>query len=483
MEQNGLSRRQRFIVVWMVLTLVGVVIALIAIVRRDAPNSPLATVIARAGLATATASMESTSDVPTAVVGANDAQAPTAIQPGVSAQLLAARKIERLDGQVGDIRELPKQQEIVLNFLDESQMASMLRQLENSSDRREFVDRQQALLAALGLAPAVGEAFPTSVQTRAKHVVAFYDRTEGQIFIGPPGADADAVDASLVHQYGHAYVDQHFDLHSYGAGVFSADSLRARDALVEGDATAVLAMHSFGGLDRVDLTDLSDDLSEAELTDYEGYLTSRSLDDVLRFPYREGARFVAALLASGWWPAVNAAYGDPPVSTEQILHPERYLDEPRDDPRTVLLPDLREDLGEGWRLITQDVLGELLLRVHMDQYLPDSDEAVEAADGWDGDLAALWQDGDGNEILVLRTLWDSSAEAAEFYRSYVEVVDRRLEGALGVRRSIVPTAGRWWRGDEGNAYLGRNDDEVLIIWTPDSETMEQVLSVFVFGDE
>jgi hypothetical protein len=228
---------------------------------------------------------------------------------------------------------------------------------------------------------------------------------------------------------------------------------------------------------------LGDDLSEAELTDYEGYLLSRSLDDVLRFPYREGARFVSALLESGWWPAVNAAYGDPPVSTEQILHPERYLADPRDDPRTVLLPDLREDLSEDWRLITQDVLGELLLRVHLDHYLPDSDKAVKAADGWDGDLAALWQDVDGNEILVIRTLWDSPAEAAVFYRSYADVVDRRLEGALSVRRSIVPTAGRWWRGDEGNAYLGQDDDEVLIIWTPDSETMEQVLSVFVFSDE
>ena len=81
--------------------------------------------------------------------------------------------------------------------------------------------------------------------------------------------------------------------------------------------------------------------------DGEGYLASRPMENAFLFPYREGAQFVAALLDVGWWPAVNAAYLDPPVSTEQILHPEKYIQNPRDDPQTVLLPDLRDELDDG----------------------------------------------------------------------------------------------------------------------------------------
>jgi hypothetical protein len=483
MRRNGLSRRQKFIVVWMLVTVVAVFLALLVIVSREDPGLPLATVIARAARPTTTS--------PAETVGI--AAAPTRTVPAIpesgqvpaedSAEVLAARRIEQLGRSAGEVRELPKQQEIPLNFLDEEEMASYLRQLRSDSEGREFVERQQALLAALGLAPGSGEAFPEPVQTRAKHVVGFYDRTERQIFIGPAGRAAEEPDVSLIHQYAHALIDQHFDLQSFATGVFSADTIRARDALVEGDAMAVLALRGFGGLNRADLDGLAEHLSAAELTDYEGYLASRSMGQLVVFPYSEGARFVGALLEMGWWPAVNAVYRDPPVSTEQILHPEKYIENPRDDPRTVLLPDLREDLGEDWKLVTQDVLGELVLRAHLDQYLRDSEEAVAAADGWDGDLAALWEDLDGNQILVISSSWDTTGEAAAFARRYVDLIDRRLRGAERVRRAIVPPGGRWWRGDSENAYLRRQDDSVLIIWTPDTETMEQVLAVFVFDED
>jgi hypothetical protein len=94
----------------------------------------------------------------------------------------------------------------------------------------------------------------------------------------------------------------------------------------------------------------------------------------------------------------------------------------------------------------------------------------------------LWQDLDGQEVLVIRTLWDSDAEATEFVQSYTAVIDRRLRGASRVLRSIVPRGGRWWRGETGNAYIQQERDAVLIIWTPDTDTMEQVLAIFVFDE-
>jgi hypothetical protein len=180
---------------------------------------------------------------------------------------------------------------------------------------------------------------------------------------------------------------------------------------------------------------------------------------------------------------INAAYLNPPTSSEQILHPEKYLDVPKDDPRAVDLPDLTEDLAEGWRLVAQDVLGELVLLTHLDHFLPSTPDATEAASGWDGDLAALWQDAEGREVLVVRSVWDSPEDATEFANAYASLIETRLTDPRRVLRPIIPRGGRWWRGDAGDAYLQRDDDTVLIIWAPDTDVMERVLSAFLFGEQ
>jgi len=475
--QSRFSRGEKLILGGMAVALIAVLVVLGSFIQQSVLTSPLPTAVLPVSRTTAAPLVRATpSFIPSTQI------TPSASDSAVAAEVMAARRIEELNRNVGQIRELPKQQEIPLNFLDIDEMTAYLRRVLADSAQGRFVEQQQLLLAALNLLPKPDEAFPPAVQTRARQVVAFYDPSQAQIFIGPAGRDSDAPDISLVHQYAHALIDQHFDLSFQEAELTDADALRAHDALIEGDATAVLAMHSFGSVERVDLDALAEHLSQVEVTNYEGYLTSRAMRDVVLFPYREGARFVGALLQTGWWPAVNAAYLDPPVSTEQILHPEKYTGTPRDTPRTVRVPDLSEDLGEDWRLVAQDVLGELVLGAHLDQYLPDTPEALAAAAGWDGDRMVLWQDLEGREVLVIRTLWDSDAEAAEFVQGYAAVIDRRLQGASRVLRSIVPRGGRWWRGETGDAYIQQEEDTVLIIWTPDTDTMERVLAVFVFDE-
>jgi hypothetical protein len=480
MERHGLLQRQKLILIVMALALIGVLVVLgVMLLEQDVPASPLSTLaVPTLRRATATPVVRPSATF-TPVVSE---PLPTPTRLTAPAEILAARRIQALTQDVGQIRELPKQQEIPFNFLGEREMASYLRRALTDAEHRALVQRQQTLLAALHLLPAPGQALPPSVRVRARQLVAFYDLDEAQIFVGPLGREGDPPDSSLVHQYAHALIDQHFSLSALVTGTLSSDVARARDALMEGDATAVMALHSFGSLDQADLDALAGHLSEVELGDYEGYPTSRAMREVYAFPYREGARFVAALLQAGWWPHVNAAYLDPPVSTEQILHPEKYVNAPRDEPRALSLPDLSASLDEGWQLLAQDVVGELILRAHLDQYLPSTPQAQAAAAGWDGDLVAVWRDTlaaePDHQVLMIRTLWDSVSEASEFVRSYVELIDRRLRGASTVRRPGMPSRGRWWRGQGGDAYLQRVDDEVFIIWTPDTGTMEWVLTIF-----
>jgi hypothetical protein len=477
MEDGGLTRRQKLVVAVLVALVLVVLVALTSLVRNDAGTSPLPTAalpVARASVTPSSATSPASNALPDGT--------PTGTAVFEADAVEVARVLQSVSAAVGQIRELPKQQEIPLNFLNTDELESYLRGLRAAPAHREFVLQQQHLLASLNLMPRVDEAFPTTVQTRARNLMAFYDPLQEQIFIGPVGLSVDQPDISLVHQFAHAFIDQHFDLSQLLNEESSGDQVRTLDALVEGDAMLVLGLYHLGRVDVGALDELALHIADAELSDYEDYRMSLASEDLVLFPYREGARFAAALLDSGWWPSINAAYLNPPISSEQVLHPEKYIEEPQDVPRMVALPDPSEDLGEGWRKIAEDVLGELVLRAHLDYFLPSTPEATSAAEGWDGDLAALWQDADGREVLIVRSVWDSSEDATEFTNAYASLIETRLTDPRRVLRPIIPRGGRWWRGDAGDAYLQRDDDTVVIIWAPDTDVMERVLSVFVFGE-
>ncbi len=75
-----------------------------------------------------------------------------------------------------------------------------------------------------------------------------------------------------------------------------------------------------------------------------------------QFPYVVGLEFVSSLHDDGNWPEVNKAYSRWPESTEQIMHPEKYR--AGEKPQEITAPALDQVLGEGWRKLAEDTLGE-----------------------------------------------------------------------------------------------------------------------------
>ena len=162
---------------------------------------------------------------------------------------------------------------------------------------------------------------------------------------------------------------------------------------------------------------------------------------VLLFPYISGAAFVDRLIAEGDWDAVNAAYANMPASTEQILHPLKYLE--RDEPSLTALPDPTAALGAGWRIVDEDTLGELQTAVLLAEFDPGEgfngitgdialpEAARNASAGWDGDRFALWEDGNGErETLVWRSVWDTPQDARAFSRALAQFNNRRWNGVF-----------------------------------------------------
>jgi hypothetical protein len=195
------------------------------------------------------------------------------------------------------------------------------------------------------------------------------------------------------------------------------------------------------------------------------------IEDTYDFVLSGGRAFVQDLYLSGGWEAVDDAYTEPPLSTEQILHPERY---PKDDPLPLQAPDLGDALGEAWELRQMTVLGEWRTRQALQIYLP-SDEAAEAAANWGGDVLMTYHSTLLDEdLLLLITRWDTLRQAQDFALAFRKYGEARF----GVRRPTAQADTWTWEG--GYSLLERASDQTLWIIGPDKATAESARAGVTF---
>jgi len=298
------------------------------------------------------------------------------------------------------------------------------------------------------------------------------------------GAPAMILPVVLVHELTHAAQDAHFDLRSLPWNQHDNDDLAlAATSLLEGDATAVMLDH-MAGRDTSAIADLDLLLTSGPqmLGSPQLALAPRAIQELLIFPYLAGFRTVSELRRRGGWEQVNAAYRDLPLSTEQILHPEKYLDQ-RDPPQQVRLPEVPPAVVAG-TLVEENVLGEFGLRLLLEEFTT-TEEAVQAAEGWDGDRFRVWRhatappEGGRSWLIVLVTTWDSPTDAREFHQAYVHLVTNKYR-----QEEEQPTGvpgRRLWRSERGLVEVVLRGNDVVVIEgvsEDDREALWQVLSEY-----
>ncbi len=276
---------------------------------------------------------------------------------------------------------------------------------------------REGVLRSLGLlAPGVSLR-QANLDLLAGQVAGYYSPEKDQLFVvSRSGGVGVTQEATYAHEFTHQLQDQHFDLSKLGLdSPGNGDRALARLALVEGDASAAQAQWMATSLSPAELAGLmlaaSDPVAMKALQDAPAFLRDTSF-----FPYQDGLSFVGTLIAgSGRFDAVNAAFADPPASTEQVLHPDKYAT--REAPVQVSLPaGLASRLGAGWSLAAEDTLGELMLRI----WIRESGDpqgpalATSAAAGWGGDRVGLLAGPGDARALVVVSEWDTAQDAAEF---------------------------------------------------------------------
>ncbi len=334
----------------------------------------------------------------------------------------------------------------------------------------EEARRDALTLAAFDLLPRDFNLREFLLDLYTEQIAGFYDPDTKQFFVIQASEQPGVLErVTFAHEYTHLLQDQHFDLIALGftdderkrPKDLDDDAMLARRALVEGDATLTQLLY----LQRLPPAEQAEWLEAVQRQPSEVFdRAPRAIREELVFPYTAGLAFVQRLYIQRGWEAVNAAFRDPPASTEQILHPEKF--DRREAPIRVTLPPLTGTLGSGWRIVDENVLGEFYLRIYLEEYLPAS-WAEEAAAGWGGDRYAVYEnEAAGQDLLVLAVAWDSEAEAQEFVEAYRAYAANRFgAGPIREAEGQVLWKGRdvlWleWRGARTLILRGPNDEVI-----------------------
>jgi hypothetical protein len=289
---------------------------------------------------------------------------------------------------------------------------------------------EQQVYAHLGLVPPGTDLQAVLLDVLEEQAGGYYDPEADTFFVldDMPRALAPII---LAHELTHALDDQHFDIDPLLERVKDdADRSLAVGSVVEGSGTLVMSVFMLREIQAGRLgPEAVEAYQESELGRAERLLEAPALlQRLLLGPYVLGQSFLlrgdAMRLMAGLDPDdLNRAFREPPRSSEQVLHPEKYWDpERRDEPRHLALGDLSSRLGDGWRLEAEGDLGELVLATLVGAAMPDlhSIEVAQpsawtnaAAAGWGGDRWQLYARGEAR-LTILATCWDAEAEAREF---------------------------------------------------------------------
>jgi hypothetical protein len=323
----------------------------------------------------------------------------------------------------------------------------------------EELKAAEASLKAFGLIPEGMDLRRYLPELLSTQVAGFYDPERDYLaVVGLKGKGKGSVDEDmvLIHELTHALQDQHFDLHRFEDRDPLSDAGTALAALVEGDAMLAMmdanlrvSLETLPGTDAAMSAMMQDPEKLIEATpDLPGGREIAAapawIRDTLLFSYLQGSVFCLSAKRLGGQALLDYAFTtDPPRSTEQILHPEKWHTR-RDDPVSLRFPDLAAELP-GYRKAAEGGMGELSLRIFLRQELKSADPAYAAAAGWGGDRFAVYEKA-GARLVVWVTEWDGEADAGEFRAALQGLGGWRVEAAGPSRvlamRGVLPEE-RW----------------------------------------
>ena len=321
-------------------------------------------------------------------------------------------------------------------------------------------------LQLLGFVPTKFDYEAAEYRMLQDQLAGYYEPADGTMYMATDLDDEEA-SATLAHELVHALQDRHWDLErrsTYRPG--EGDAAEAVSALAEGDATSAMfdVMIGNAGGARKTALDVPDETFVAQIergvaqgAGGEPHVMGTSL----AAPYIYGTVFVNTLRRRGGWKAVDAAWENPPVTTEQILHVDKWL---AHEPALAVPAPTFATLGSGWKLLEEDSEGELGSLIAFEEWLGLAD-AREASAGWGGDRSVLVTAG-GRSAFAWRLRYDRGREnegrAAWAFQNVAGALERRYGRPQNSDAAFVCHE----RADRGPIALLRNRSDLVLVLGP-----------------
>jgi hypothetical protein len=386
---------------------------------------------------------------------------PLPVRP-LSPKLSAMR--ERAMRTASDLRELSFTGEVGMTELSGWEYGTRTREMAEALGGDE--------LRALGKLASQGGALPEGIdlgQLAASFTAvtagATYSPLDKQVLL----VDKNRDDSLLTHEFVHALQDQNFDLIKLlVVRPYNFDRTEAVFALIEGDAMNVQRRAEEGdsyGRKTLEEITRQENSRFGEYRKEVGNLFPPLLTETFIFRYRDGARFVESIRRGRGERGIDDLFRRPPVSSEQVLHPEKYAQ--GEAPREVQV-DEGAFANAGWQAVTSTPLGEIGTRGLLMAGGSERD-AMRAAAGWGGDRAYLFERAGGQPLFVWKTVWDRPVDAEEFFQAYNALQRRRGSTQVGAPSDSGDETQTIWREAGRMTLVERAGDSVIIIRGPEAD--------------
>jgi hypothetical protein len=349
---------------------------------------------------------------------------------------------------------MPLKHPVPCDFISKDRINDFLKKRVKEVANPEEIRAEELTLKKFGLAPAEFDLAKNTVDLLTEQAAAFYDYDKKKLFITET-TPSETQAPILAHELSHALADQSYNLKRFiKQGRKSDDGSTARLAVMEGQATWLMSeyMARKNGQSLRDSPALAAMMSTMSESGAGQYPVFESAPLYLRvslvFPYTKGMMFQHALILRDGERAFGEVYQHPPLSTQQIIHPDKYFAGVK--PTDPDVPD--PHLPRGYKGLVGGSLGELEHSILIEQYAGKA-KSLELAPHWRGSSFELRENKKEARVVLLYAVeWDGEDAARQYFDAYREVLRGKWKTMKVESESADAVTGE---GDDGRFELRR----------------------------
>ena len=369
-------------------------------------------------------------------VAAQKVAPPASLPPPASAQSMEfMQAADEVLGEMSKLISLPILSPLKKSMRSREEIqAYLLQKMKEDKDAdKRYAD--QKTMEKFGLLPKNYPLEQVLVKVLTEQIAGLYDPDSQEFFIADWTTPADQRPV-MSHELTHALQDQHFHIDKWtDAAKPNDDGELARDAVIEGSAMAAMVDYELGGKGSIrDLDEFDPSLFMGDVdSSPELSKAPKVLQDELLFPYLAGITFTQRVLKAGnGWADFYKVFAKPPVSTQQIMHPDLYLQGVQ--PATMELPPTKGVISSDWKKLDENNMGEFGVQEILKQFLP-KDRSTKLAASWAGDRYVIFENPKNKRTMLLfRIRLASDAAAARFFGAYSEILEMKYDQRTNLMR-------------------------------------------------